>query len=512
MGLGAIRLGAVVMGPMILRMISALRCSGKHRAAAVVLGLAVAVVPLLQQECMGAPSEKDLEEAMELAKKRGKEAQKRADELAANGIDPNELMTPPDNFMGQTNPGAAVGKVVVDTAQEVLNFGKCFNWKLIPGCMSVKYVLGRPVPVHPAYEYRWPMSRYEMTRQPFQSEYWPRLMMKGLQTITVAPVVSLLVFNDFLTTALKAISQGLKVSKPPTGSDFLNFIKSIVTTAFTKIPNKDDNKARGGGVQADGTTQTSVHAMPSPARYSPLSSVLQVLTIFGPVKSHLKDGFQAAPMPGWTESPELMSYARSPGRSSYIKDKELTKMWSEMLSDARACVRFSMEQWKVNKIADYMVPNLIDAGTGDVKPDKHPCLRFGNITWFPFDLQLNVSSEPMAAWVSMVKVAKLMSVTRGANETSGVRNWPDMYDLNDDRAQYLRGEELTDDSFRCTDIEKSYDEFGKANTLEHEAHPIMMTHWKRYSGCPPHLEPWGSCPFDKIERQRKFNPEVKNGS
>jgi hypothetical protein len=378
--------------------------------------------------------------------------------------------------------------------------------------MCVKYVLGVPVPVHPAYEYRWPMSRYEMTRQPFQSEYWPRLMMKGLQTITVAPVVSLLVFNDFLTTALKAISQGLKVSKPPTGSDFLNFIKSIVTTAFTKIPNKDDNKARGGGVQADGTTQTSVHAMPSPARYSPLSSVLQVLTIFGPVKSHLKDGFQAAPMPGWTESPELMSYARSPGRSSYIKDKELTKMWSEMLSDARACVRFSMEQWKVNKIADYMVPNLIDAGTGDVKPDKHPCLRFGNITWFPFDLQLNVSSEPMAAWVSMVKVAKLMSVTRGANETSGVRNWPDMYDLNDDRAQYLRGEELTDDSFRCTDIEKSYDEFGKANTLEHEAHPIMMTHWKRYSGCPPHLEPWGSCPFDKIERQRKFNPEVKNGS
>lgn len=468
---------------------------------------------------MGAPSKKDWEEAMELAKERGKKAQEQADELAAKGIDPDKLMTPPDNFMGQTNPDAVVDNVVVDTAQELLNYGKCLNWKLVnfPECMCVKFVLGRPIPVHPAYEYRWPMSRYEITRQPFQSEYWPRFMMKGLQTITVAPttvarVVSPLVFNDFLTTALKALSQGLKVARPPTGTDFLNFLKNMVTTAFTKIPNKDDNKARGGGVQADGTTQTSVHAMPSLWRFHPLSAWAEIITFFGPVKSHLKDGLHVAPMPGWTEDLRLMSYARSPGRSSYIKDKKLTKMWSEMLSDARACVRFSMEQWKVNKIADYMVPNLIDAGTGDVKPDKHPCLRFGNITWFPFDLHLNVSSEPMAAWVSMVKVAKLMSVTRGADKTSGVRNWPDMYDLKDDRVQYLRGEGLTDGSFRCTDIEKSYDEFGKANTLEHEAHPIMITHWKRYSGCPPDLEPWGSCPFDKIERQKKFNPEVKNGS
>jgi hypothetical protein len=112
----------------------------------------------------------------------------------------------------------------------------------------------------------------------------------------------------------------------------------------------------------------------------------------------------------------------------------------------------------------------------------------------------------MAAWVSMIKMAKLMRSTR----EKGL--WSDIYDLKDDKAQYLRGDGLTGSSFRCTDIEKPYEEFGDANKLEQPAEPIMIAHWKRYSGCPPSWNMYGSCPRGKINRQSAFNPEVKNST
>lgn len=482
------------------------------RGAAAALFVALAVLPVMEQECSAAPSNGDLQKEIERARERRTDPVSEKAEDLGDPISWAEVTSLPPNYLGQTNPAAAIGNVLVDTAMEVANFPQCFDWKLLPGCWCGKLIFGVPIPLFPAYEYRWPMVRYEITRQPFMSVYWPNIFMNGLQEITLEPAVALLVKMDFSTMILSLVSRGLRVSKPKVS---LDFIKNLVTLSFQKIPNPGDNKARGGGLQSGGTTQTSVHGMPSPARYSPLSDILQVLTIFGPVRSHIRDGFRASPMPDWTESPRLMPYARSPGRSAYISGaKELSDMWTRLLSDARACVRFNMKQqeeyFRDNGPTVGMVPHLINAGSGEVKPSEHPCLRFGNIKWFPFDFHLNVSSEPMAAWVSMVKMAKLMSVTRGSS--GSVRNWSDMYDLVDDKAQYLRGEDLTGGSFQCTDIEKPYEEFGSANTLEHEANPIMITHWKRYSGCPPSYILIGSCPRSKISRQSRFNPEVKNST
>ena len=456
---------------------------------------------VVARECWGVPNPADLREAEEKAKGRGEEAISDAEKLGE--ITLGDL---PPNFMGQANPGAAVGNVLSDTIKEAGNFlpSQCFDWKPLPGCCCGQLGLC----FFPAYEYRWPMTRYEITRQPFQSDYWPSPAMKLFQKITLEPAVALLVKLDFSTVVLSLLRQGFKVPKP---SVALDFIKSLVNVSFQKVPKPEDNKARGGGLQGDGTTQTSVHAYPSPLRFPPLSHAFEPLTLFGAVKSHIADGFDAMPLPDFTEGPRLSPFARSPGRSAFIsKVKALAEMWSRHLADPRACVRFIMDEWKKHDREDGptvgMVPGLINAGSGDVEPDKHPCLRFGNIKWFPFDFHLNVSSEPMAAWVSMIKMAKLMRSTR----EKGL--WSDIYDLKDDKAQYLRGDGLTGSSFRCTDIEKPYEEFGDANKLEQPAEPIMITHWKRYSGCPPSWNMYGSCPRGKINRQSAFNPEVKNST
>jgi hypothetical protein len=455
---------------------------------------------VVARECWGVPNPADLREAEEKAKGRGEEAISDAEKLGE--ITLGDL---PPNFMGQANPGAAVGNVLSDTIKEAGNFlpRQCFDWKPLPGCCCGQLGLC----FFPAYEYRWPMTRYEITRQPFQSDYLPSPAMKLFQKITLEPAVALLVKLDFSTVVLSLLRQGFKVPKP---SVALDFIKSLVNVSFQKVPKPEDNKARGGGLQGDGTTQTSVHAMPSPFRYSPLSDPFAIVA----VKSHFKDGFESMPLPAFTEHPMLGTFARSPGRSAYIsKEKKLVDMWMRMLTDPRACARFNMKQWidhfKEDGPTVGMVPGLINAGSGDVEADKHPCLRFGNIKWFPFDFQLNVSSEPLAALVSALKMAKLLSQTRGAQK-DGTRVWSDLYDLKDDKFHYLRGQGLG--GLRCANIEMAHEEFGDANELERPAQPIMITHWKRYSGCPRGFELLFSCPYEKIARQSKFNPEVKNST
>jgi hypothetical protein len=465
--------------------------------------------PLVGNNCWGVPNPADLQrEQKRLENGRIPDALNKAAELGGE-LNLSDLEKLPANFMGQTNPGAAIVNAVSDTAKEATNFLQCMDFKILPGCWcGKKTALGVPIPVFPAYEYRYPMNRYEITRQPFQSDYFPSLFMKLLQNDPRLDLsVPLLVKLDFSTVVLSLLKQGFKVPKP---SVALDFIKNLVNMAFYKVPNAKDNKARGGGLQGDGTTQTSVHAMPSPFRYSPLSDPFAIVA----VKSHFKDGFESMPLPAFTEHPMLGTFARSPGRSAYIsKEKKLVDMWMRMLTDPRACARFNMKQWidhfKEDGPTVGMVPGLINAGSGDVEADKHPCLRFGNIKWFPFDFQLNVSSEPMAAWVSALKMAKLLSQTRGAQK-DGTRVWSDLYDLKDDKFHYLRGQGLG--GLRCANIEMAHEEFGDANELERPAQPIMITHWKRYSGCPRGFELLFSCPYEKIARQSKFNPEVKNST
>jgi hypothetical protein len=464
--------------------------------------------PLVGNNCWGVPNPEHLKKALKAAQKRSKDALDEASKLGGE-LTLEDLEKLPDNFMGQTNPGAAIGNVVSDTLKEATNFLQCMDFRpLQRGCWCGAPMLGGVVPVFPAYEYLYPMNRYEITRQPFQSDYFPRIFMKVMQNDPRLDLfVPLLVKLDITTVFLSLLKQGIQVPKP---SVALDFIKNLVSMAFYKVPNAKDNKARGGGLQGDGTTQTSVHAMPSPFRYRPLSDPFAIVA----VKSHFEDGFETMPLPAFTEHPMLGTFARSPGRSAYIsKEKKLVDMWMRMLTDPRACARFNMKQW-IDHFRDDgptvgMVPGLINAGSGDVEADKHPCLRFGNIKWFPFDFHLNVSSEPMAAWVSALKMAKLLSQTRGA-QADGTRVWSDLYDLKDDKFQYLRGQGLG--GLRCANIEMAHEEFGDANELEQPAQPIMITHWKRYSGCPPRLKLIGSCPRIKIDRQSKFNPEVKNST
>jgi hypothetical protein len=475
----------------------------------VVLLLMAGGSPLVGNNCWGVPNPGDLKkEQGRLNNERIPDAVKNAAALGGP-VTLEELKTLPDNFMGQTNPGASIGNVVSDNLKEASNFLQCMNLKMLPGCWcGIKTALGVPIPLFPAYEYRYPMNRYEITRQPFQSDYFPSIFMKLMQIDPRLDLfVPLLVKLDFSTVVLSLLKQGIKVPKP---SVALNFIKNLVNIAFYKVPDPNNNKARGGGLQGDGTTQTSVHGMPSPFRYRPLSDAFAVAA----VKSHYEDGFESMPLPAFTEHPMLGTFARSPGRSAYIsKEKKLVDMWMRMLTDPRACARFNMQQW-VDHFRDDgptvgMVPGLINAGSGDVEADKHPCLRFGNIKWFPFDFHLNVSSEPMAAWVSALKMAKLLSQTKGAKE-DGTRVWSDLYDLKDDKFQYLRGQGLG--GLPCANIEMAHEEFGDANELERPAQPIMVTHWKRYSGCPRGFELLFSCPYEKIDRQSKFNPEVKNST
>ena len=456
----------------------------------------------ITRECFGAPNPGDRKAALKAAEERARDALRVAEEIQV------KYPQNPPNFKGQENPAKAVANVVSDSGEETKNFLRCMDLKTIPGCLCLRF--GREP--RPAYEYRWPMTRYEVTRQPFQSDYWPRVpTVEFLQKITTAPNIAALVNLDFLTVFSALRRQSFKFREPEI---LLSSIKSLVNTAFTEIPDKSNNKARGGGLQGDGTTQTSVHAIPSPLRYPPLSKAFEVRMGFEPVNSHILDGFGRSPLPGFTESPELAPYARSPGRSAMIQNEALRNMWKRSLQDPKACLRFSMNEWKKyfndkgKALTDLMVPGAIDAGSGDVKPKEYPCLRFGNIKWFPFDFHLNVSSEPKAAWNSMVKMAKMMSVTRGVS--GGVRNWPDMYDLEDDRAEYLRGQGLS--NLQCTQIEMADKEFGDANKLEQPAEPIIITHWKRYSGCPRGWHMVGSCPRAKITRQSAFNPEVKNST
>lgn len=461
--------------------------------------------------------------------KRAKEVRLTPAEATATALGRiKEPKSPTRNFKGQTDAGKTLQYLVDDTIAEVLNVFQCMDWRFLdPRCYCGKTFFGAgPFPLAPAYEYRFPMTRYEVSRQPFQSEFWPQPVMNVLQAVTVklakdTPAFALLINLDISRVFLALLNNGLKV---PTPKNLLDFFRGVIKSVFSNIPDEANNAGRGGGFQSDGTFYASVHAIPSLLRFGPMSKPFEPVA----VQSHYSDGFRVesdipvGSYPAWTESPEINPLARSPGRSGMLNQRELVDMWTKMLTDVKACARFNQQQWSKYFRPDGptvgMPPDASIGGDGPVDPKKDPCLRFGNLRWFPFDFHINASSETVTAWVAVIKMAKLLSHTRG--ETEGVRNWPDLYDLEDDRFQYLRGNGLDESKFKCANIEMAFEEFGDANTLDHDDTPITVTHWKRYSGCPKGLvlvnSPFGGvCPSkieEKIEKQSIFNPEVNNSS
>lgn len=462
---------------------------------------------------------------------------------------PDDLSTPitenmrPENFMG-TDPGSGVANYLEDSLEEGANILQCLDFKFVPGCFCFSFPF-----VYLAYEYRAPLSRYEAVRQPFQSDYLPTQLIKLFQQLIPNEAISLFLASTRIAFFQLGMKLGIEFDlnfgpannqinefklSPPEGIG--EAMKAGVEAALSKIPNPEDNKGRGGGTDPRGRS-ASAHGFPTP-----LAIILKHFPFFlgfPIVKSNVVDLGRFSLLPAAAEDPLHVLFARSPATSFFgmpsIQPGYMNFVWN-VLKYPTGAASLKQLDWvrtfnptlnhttgmplgAFPTLAERLLrdeaqkagvtnPSAVTALVANLQAPlrsmlgNYPHLPFGNDRWFPMDSGINTQSEPIAAATSSLKMGKLACNTVG---------YPDLYDLDQggDRFQYVRGDKLSGGSFRCGFSVRTFEEFGEANVLERKAEPITMSHWKRYTGCPPGALMFGSCPWEKIDRQQKCNVGVQ---
>ncbi len=420
------------------------------------------------------------------------------------------------NYLG-TDVVSGPSNYIVDTGKEFANFFQCMDFRIIPGCWCGFRVFGVCVPLFPAYEYRTPVSRYEVTRQPFQSDYWPTPIMAVFRGLNPNPGVSfLLTFLRMSVVKLAFAVRGVNIESP--GKEVENVLKAAISTALQPSHNAND---RGRGAAMTAGREASVNLQMSPLRL--LSEVPGLSLML--VKTHINDGARLKFIPSWSADPVHFLLSRAPATSLFVMPffnpiYAVMGMITQVLNLGGQIIgkinnlesTFSSSLKITTGMAGDIFPKTLDAVAQKAAETavkklgfKFPQLKLTLPSWFPFNLHLNTLSEPMAAVAAALRVGK---------SDCNILGYPDLYALGDtdgvgdDRMQYLRGDELG--GFNCEYPELGFEEFGKANVLERPAKVITMSHWKRYSGCPPWTCIDGSCPFEKIDKQDKCNPNVKS--
>jgi hypothetical protein len=460
-----------------------------------------------------------------------------------------------------TDVGTIVQNDLQDFNSEGTNFGQCLDYRMFRETQCKCRMPGIPFlnicSTFWEINYRWPVKRYEITREPYQSDRTERTIMATHKTTARNTIT-----DQFLVTVrMKLMKMMLDMvqGKSPNAGGLPSLNGPAQATIKDMLGMKGAEKAR----DTKAARLASVHTIPTAHRRLCSGLLYQCMInpeiylggIPAPLYWHVILPFNVMaiipgsgylpPLPfGWSEDILRRNLSHDPMGLVYLLLNPMTfshagtllATQAPSLVDPLICSRASKADYLMSPQKDKSMgtidlstlPNKLDMksatssgvaalsqagfsipGIGSLlgMAGISPCLKWANGPWLPLSLSSNPVDEGQIAAVSALKAIKLNALLSLLNIPPASLNPMEFDDIVSakegddgdfapgDAFQWTDGDQVGQSQLKCANPTMPLESYGDLNVEEQPAKPLVVTHWKRFNGCLPGFVPcMSSCP------------------